>query len=83
MAGVLSKAKRGHYRYAPDVMVGHPESPVGFPANFQIGLAAAADSDVPNAAKAWEIFANRSAQPSYSSAPQFAVIPRTVRSGSR
>lgn len=79
MAALLSKHERGHYRYAPNVMVGHPQSPVGFPANFQIGLAAAADSDVPNAATAWSVFANRSAQPDYSSAPQFAVLPRSVK----
>jgi hypothetical protein len=83
MAALISKQEQGHNRYARNVMVGHPKSNVGFPANFQIGLAAAADSGVPNAAKAWEIFANRSRQPRYSGAPQFAVIPRTVKTNSR
>lgn len=78
MAALLSKLERGRYQYPPNAMAGHPKSAVGFPANFQIGLAVAADSNVPNAAEAWAIFSNRSAQPSYSSAPQFAVIPRGV-----
>jgi hypothetical protein len=78
MAALLSNLRRGHYRYAPNVMVGYPESPTGYPANFQIGLAVAADSGVPNAAAAWRVFENRSAKPSYSAAPQFAVIPRTA-----
>jgi hypothetical protein len=78
MAAYLGKHERGNYQYGANVMVGHPESAVGFPANFQIGLAAAADSDVPNAAMAWEIFVNKSRPPSYSGAPQFAVIPRKV-----
>jgi hypothetical protein len=76
MAAVLNKS--GGYHYAPNVMVGHPESPVGFPANFQVGLAAAADSDAPDAANAWATFAKRSAQPNYSSSPQFDVVPRTT-----
>jgi hypothetical protein len=83
MAAELSKLRRGHYQYAPNVMIGYPKSPLGYPANFQIGLAAAADSDVPNATKAWEIFENRSAKPNYSTAPQFAVIPREPADGSR
>jgi hypothetical protein len=83
MAALLSKHERGNYQYVPNVMVGHPKSAVGFPANFQIGLAAAADSSLPNAAKAWNIFENRSAKPNYSGAPQFAVIPRTVGGSSR
>jgi hypothetical protein len=79
MAALLSQ--RDGYRYAPNVMSGHPESPVGYPANFQIGLAAASDSDVPNAAEAWTIFKNRSAKPNYSGTPQFAVIPREGAGG--
>lgn len=67
---------RGRYGYARNVMAGHPQSPVGFPANFQIGLAAAADSNVSDAWKAWQIFQSRSVKPDYGKAPQFAVIPR-------
>jgi hypothetical protein len=79
MAALLSKP--GEYQYAPNVMIGYPESPTGYPANFQIGLAAAADSDAPNAAEAWKLFENRSAKPNYSSEPQFAVIPREAVGG--
>jgi hypothetical protein len=79
MANVLSKP--GQYQYAPNVMTGYPESPTGYPANFQIGLAVAANSGAPNAAQAWMSFENRSAKPNYSSEPQFAVIPRE-KSGS-
>jgi hypothetical protein len=80
MMALLSE--RDGYHYGPNVMVGYPLSATGFPANFQIGLAAAADSEVPNAAKAWEIFAERSALPDYSDAPQFAVTPRETAGGS-
>jgi hypothetical protein len=83
MAEALSRTKRGHYRYAPNVMSGYPKSPTGYPANFQIGLAVAADSTVPNAMKAWQVFASRSVKPNYSGAPQFAVIPRTARNDSQ
>jgi hypothetical protein len=83
MAAELSALRQGNYQYAPNVMIGYPKSPLGYPANFQIGLAAAANSDVPNAAKSWEIFENRSAKPNYSTAPQFAVIPREPADGSR
>jgi hypothetical protein len=69
-------AKWDGYRPSKNVMLGHGRSPTGFPANFQIGLAAAADSNIPNAKKAWSIFANRSGKPSYAHSPQFAVIPR-------
>jgi hypothetical protein len=79
MAALLSKP--GEYQYAPNVMSGYPESPTGYPANFQIGLAAAEDSDAPNAAEAWKLFENRSAKPNYSSEPQFAVIPREAAGG--
>jgi len=62
-------------------MVGYPASATGFPANFQIGLAEAANSNLPNAAKAWEIFTGRSTKPDYTGAPQFAVIPRDIPGG--
>lgn len=71
-------SKRGHdFNYPVDSMIGYPYSPVGFPANFQVGMAAAADSNVPGADKAWKRFANRAVQPDYSDEPQFAVLPRT------
>ncbi len=57
-------------------MSGYPWSPTGFPSNFQIGLAMAADSGIAHAEEAWEIFAGRSVKPDYSNYPNFAVIPR-------
>lgn len=74
MAGLLSRPHG--YHYSPNVMLGYPQSPTGFPANFQIGLAAAADSNVPEARKAWAIFESRKVKPNYSVSPQFAVVPR-------
>jgi hypothetical protein len=74
MAARISRS--GRYQYAANVMVGHPESGTGFPANFQIGLAAAVDSGVPNSERAWSRFQSRSVKSDYASAPQFAVIPR-------
>lgn len=72
-----AKAIGYSFNYPPGSMVGYPRSPTGFPANFQIGLAAAADSGLPGARKAWNIFAHRASQPNYRDGPQFAVIPRT------
>jgi hypothetical protein len=64
-------------------MPGYPYAPTGFPANFQIGIAAAADSNVPGAHAAWLIFESRSVKPKppeygYNNFPNFAVIPRWV-----
>jgi hypothetical protein len=61
-------------------MSGYPTSATGFPANFQIGLAAAVSSGLPNAQTAWKLFEGRSVKPSGSTAyndfPNFAVLPR-------
>ncbi|MGN6790217.1 MAG: hypothetical protein ACTHJP_11915 [Rhodanobacteraceae bacterium] len=66
-------------------MHGYPYAATGFPANFQIGIAAAADTGLPNAQTAWSIFESRSVKPSgsnaYNNYPNFAVIPRTVQAG--
>ncbi|GEM_PF-666365 len=63
-------------------MLGYPNSATGFPANFQIGLAAAADSGLPNAQAAWNLFDSRSVKPSGSTAyndyPNFAIVPRSL-----
>ncbi|HET8555197.1 MAG TPA: hypothetical protein VFL78_10250 [Rhodanobacteraceae bacterium] len=63
-------------------MAGYPSSATGFPANFQIGLAAATDSGLPKAKTAWRIFQSRSVKPdpphAYNNYPNFAVLPRTV-----
>lgn len=61
-------------------MHGYAYSATGYPANLQIGVAAAADSGLPNAKAAWELFDSRSAKPSrtnaYNNYPNFAVVPR-------
>jgi hypothetical protein len=80
MAEFLSKPNG--YQYPPNAMVGYPKSATGFPANFQIGLAAATDSDDRSAGQAWAVFANRADKPDYTGAPQFAVLPRKTASGS-
>ena len=69
-------------RAQPGEMAGYPYSATGFPANFQIGLAAAADSGVPKAHEAWKLFESRSVKPfgrhAYDEYPNFAVLPRSV-----
>jgi hypothetical protein len=66
----------------PGEMAGYPYSATGFPANFQIGLAAAADSGLPKAHEAWRLFESRSVKPfgrhAYDEYPNFAVLPRSV-----
>lgn len=57
-------------------MTGYASSPVGYPANMQPALAVAATSGIPNAARAWEVFAARAAKPDYSVSPMWAIIPR-------
>jgi len=68
-------------------MAGYPYSNTGFPANFQIGIASAADSGLPNAQTAWSIFDSRSVKPNgpdaYNNYPNFAVIPRSVQAGAQ
>jgi len=62
-------------------MAGYPNSATGYPANFQIGLAAAVDSGLPKGQDAWRIFISRSVKPkhphAYDNYPNFAVIPRS------
>jgi hypothetical protein len=66
------------------VMDGYPGSATGYPANFQIGLAAAANTGLPRAAMAWEIFESRSVKPrgrhAYNNYPNFALLPRAAAS---
>jgi hypothetical protein len=63
-------------------MEGYAYSATGYPANLQIGLAAAADSGLANAMDAWSLFDSRSVKPSgstsYDNYPNFAVIPRSA-----
>ncbi|WP_235578692.1 hypothetical protein [Rhodanobacter sp. Root627] len=63
-------------------MAGYPDAATGFPANFQIGIAAAADSGLPNAQVAWNLFDSRRVKPwgntAYDNYPNFAVMPRSA-----
>jgi len=74
MAAKLGKTHKTRWRVGE--MSGYPRSPTGFPANLQIGLAAAVDSGLPGAAIAWAIFESRSLKPRYKNFPNFAVVPR-------
>ena len=75
--GVLEKQT-----WKAGMMHGYAHSASGYPANLQIGLAAAADSAVPNAQAAWNLFDSRSVKPNgttaYNNYPNFAVMPRFV-----
>ncbi|MGH9600519.1 MAG: hypothetical protein ACRD27_11695, partial [Terracidiphilus sp.] len=74
-------------------MSGYPYSATGYPANVQIGLAAIADSGLPGAAEAWQIFESRSVKPNgrwshnpniaYRNYPNFAILPRDSGNTSR
>ncbi|MEP7185178.1 MAG: hypothetical protein ABI767_05005 [Rhodanobacter sp.] len=70
------------HRVQAGEMQGYPSSATGFPANFQIGVAAAANSGLPNAQAAWDLFDSRSVKPSgthaYNNYPNFAVVPRSA-----
>jgi hypothetical protein len=63
-------------------MPGFAYAATGFPANFQIGVAAAADSGLPDAQAAWDLFESRSVKPSgktaYNNYPNFAILPRSA-----
>jgi hypothetical protein len=80
MLAELGKVTK-HPRKAAE-MSGYPYSNTGFPANFQIGVAAAADSGLPNAQDAWQLFDSRSVKPSgnsdYNNYPNFAILPRST-----
>jgi len=78
MVAAMGKLKK--QRWQSGQMSGYPTSATGFPANFQIGVATAADSGLPNAQKAWNLFDSRSVKPSgrtaYNNYPNFALLPR-------
>jgi hypothetical protein len=61
-------------------MSGYPDSATGFPANLQIAVATAADTGLPNAKVAWNLFKYRSIKPTgkhaYDRSPNFALEPR-------
>jgi hypothetical protein len=70
----LSKANG--YPWALGRMIGYADSVVGYPANMQPALAVAASAGIPDAAKAWSIFAARALKPDYSKAPTWNIVPR-------
>jgi hypothetical protein len=80
MVAAMSKLEKQPWQAGK--MHGYPTSATGYPANLQIGLAAAADSTVPNAHEAWTLFESRSVKPSGTTAlnnyPNSAVMPRSV-----
>jgi len=57
-------------------MVGNSQDPDGYPSVLQIALAAATETGDPLAWQAWNLFESRSVKPDYSSAPQYAIVPR-------
>jgi len=57
-------------------MFGYADYSLGYPANMQPALAAAVDSGIPNAQKAWTLFLTRQAKPDYRNDPQWAILPR-------
>ncbi|NHZ92428.1 hypothetical protein F2P45_25980 [Massilia sp. CCM 8733] len=68
--------KSGRTPWLAGEMTGYASSAEGFPANMQPALAAAADSGIPNARAAWDVFAKRTIKPDYGQRPQFAIVPR-------
>jgi hypothetical protein len=58
-------------------MTGFSQSVEGFPSNMQPALAAAVDSGIPGADKAWSVFQARSIKPDYNTGPEWDVVPRT------
>jgi hypothetical protein len=68
--------KTGRAAWLAGEMTGYAGSAEGFPSNMQPALAMAADSGIPNARAAWDIFARRTVKPDYTQRPQFAIVPR-------
>lgn len=81
MVAAMSKQEKQPWKAGQ--MSGYAHSPTGFPANLQIGLAAATDSGLPRALEAWRIFESRSVRPEppqygYNNYPNFAILPRST-----
>jgi hypothetical protein len=60
-------------------MTGYSSSTSGMPSNLQPALAYAADAGGKAGREAWQRFMARSVKPDYGTAPQFAIVPRTLR----
>jgi hypothetical protein len=73
-----SAAMAHHVRDHPPAgaMVGYPDSPTGYPANMQPALAAAVDSGIDGAARAWKLFRDSPVDPKYRNYANFAIVPR-------
>lgn len=80
MIKAMSRLRKEPWRAGE--MSGYPYSATGFPANFQIGIAAAANGGSPAAHAAWNLFESRSVKPSghtaYNDYPNFAILPRAL-----
>lgn len=60
-------------------MLGYSYDTSGFPANYQPALAMCVDGNaLPDSDLAWNLYDTRAVQPKYGTAPQFAIVPRTV-----
>ncbi|MFL6675132.1 MAG: hypothetical protein ACJ8LG_17810 [Massilia sp.] len=57
-------------------MTGYSGEPTGYPSNMQPALAFAATVGGAGGQAAWTRFMSRTVKPNYSTAPQFAIIPR-------
>jgi hypothetical protein len=57
-------------------MTGYSDSYSGFPSNMQPALAYSANTGIPKAKEAWDIFMKRSVKPSYDEYPEFNIVPR-------
>ena len=57
-------------------MTGYSSGSAGYPSNMQPALAYAASVGGAAGKQAWDQFMKRSVKPDYSSAPQFAIVPR-------
>lgn len=64
------------YVWKAGEMQGYSSSALGYPSNMQPALAVAATTELPNARASWDRFMSRSVKPDYSTAPQWAVVPR-------
>lgn len=61
-------------------IIGLASSPIGYVSNLQPAAAMVADYAGDAGKAAWKVFDGRTTKPDYSSAPQFAIIPRSVKS---
>jgi hypothetical protein len=64
----------------PGSMANLPDATMGYPANMQPALAYAADAAGAPGKEAWKLFMARSVKPDYGNGPQFAIVPRAVKS---